>query len=47
MCVTHVHTQPGVADQFLTDVRNCVANLLQQPATPAEGKVSLGELKGK
>ncbi|KAF2904404.1 hypothetical protein ILUMI_01769 [Ignelater luminosus] len=41
LCVTQLHTQPGVADQFLNDVRNCVANLIQQPATPAEGKMAL------
>lgn len=41
LCVTHVHTQPGVADQFLTDVRNSVGILLSEPSEPVEGKMAI------
>lgn len=41
ICVTHVHTQPGVAQQFIDDVREDVAELLKHPSKPTEGMVSI------
>jgi sphinganine-1-phosphate aldolase len=39
--VTHVHTQPGVADQFLADVRAKVADLMKDPEKPVEGRMAI------
>lgn len=39
LCVTHLHTKPGVADKFLTDVRNSLDEILKNPEKPVEGKV--------
>lgn len=41
ICVTHVHTQPGVADQFLNDVRSAVREILKDPQAPVEGKMAI------
>lgn len=40
LCVTQLHTKPGVADKFLEDVRNSLEEILKQPGKPVEGKVS-------
>lgn len=39
LCVTYVHTQSGVADQFLNDVETELVEILKNPETPIEGKV--------
>lgn len=39
ICVTYMQAQPGVADQFLEDVRNEVAECMKNPEVPPEGKV--------
>ncbi|XP_068909932.1 sphingosine-1-phosphate lyase [Tenebrio molitor] len=41
ICVTHVHTQQGVADKFLNDVQNSVAEILKEPDVPVEGKMAI------
>lgn len=41
ICITYVHTEPGVADQFLCDVKTELENLLKIPDLPVEGKVSI------
>ncbi|XP_076241348.1 sphingosine-1-phosphate lyase [Calliopsis andreniformis] len=41
ICVTYVHTQPGVADQFLDDVRTELDKILETPETIAEGKLAI------
>lgn len=41
LCVTYVHTQPGVADQFLSDVRTELSTILKNPETPVEGKLAI------
>ncbi|KAB0800592.1 hypothetical protein PPYR_06332 [Photinus pyralis] len=41
ICITHVHTQPGVADQFLNDVRDAVGEILEEPQAPVEGKMAI------
>ena len=40
LCVTHVHTESGVADQFLNDVRTELEIIMKDPGLPVEGKVS-------
>ena len=41
LCVTFVHTQNGVADSFLQDVRSKVALLMENPEKPVEGKMAI------
>lgn len=41
ICITYVHTEQGVADQFLNDVRTELENILKIPDLPVEGKVSI------
>ncbi|XP_020292659.1 sphingosine-1-phosphate lyase isoform X2 [Pseudomyrmex gracilis] len=41
ICVTHVHTNPGVADQFVEDVRLELETILKTPDTPVEGKLAV------
>lgn len=41
MCVTHVHTRPGVADVFLDDVRTDLATILENPGVPVTGKMAV------
>ncbi|GJQ68952.1 Sply [Trypoxylus dichotomus] len=41
ICVTHVHTQPGVADRFITDVKASLEEILKTPEEPVEGKLAL------
>lgn len=40
LCVTYMHTGDGVADRFLSDVKEELAIILQDPSKPVEGKVS-------
>ena len=40
LCVTHVHTEPGVADKFLNDVRTELDIIMKDPGVLVEGKVS-------
>lgn len=39
ICVTNLHTQDGVADQFLADIKSVVAQMMINPEKPVEGKV--------
>ncbi|KAF7388571.1 hypothetical protein HZH68_012513 [Vespula germanica] len=41
ICITYVHTEPGIADQFLCDVRTELENLLKIPDLPVEGKLAM------
>lgn len=34
-----MHTQPGVADRFINDVKKELAEILKNPEKPIEGKV--------
>lgn len=34
-----MHTKPGVADQFINDVKEATKELLKNPEKPVEGKV--------
>lgn len=40
LCVTSVHTQEGVAEAFVEDVKNEVAEIMKSPNDAVEGKVS-------
>lgn len=39
ICVTYMHTEPGVADQFIEDVRSELEVSLKTRNAPVEGKV--------
>lgn len=41
ICVTHLHTVPGVADQFLSDLHEGVDGIMKDPGVPVEGKMAL------
>ena len=41
LCVTYIHTQPGVADQFLEDVETELSIIMKNPQTPVEGKLAI------
>lgn len=41
LCVTHVHTERGVADQFLEDVKTELAIIMKDPGLPIEGKLAM------
>lgn len=39
ICVTHLHTKDGVADLFISDVKNALTAIMKAPGKPVEGKV--------
>lgn len=39
ICVTMLHTQPGVAEQFINDVKKEVAIIMQNPKEKTTGMV--------
>ncbi|XP_050593997.1 sphingosine-1-phosphate lyase isoform X1 [Bombus affinis] len=41
LCVTYVHTQLGVADQFLSDVETELSIILKNPEAPVDGKLAI------
>jgi hypothetical protein len=41
ICVTYMHTKPGIADNFVNDVEIIVAELMKNPEKPVEGKMAL------
>ena len=40
-CVTLVHTKPGVADQFVSDMTESVAEIMKDPTAKCGGQVRL------
>lgn len=44
ICVTHMHTQPGVADQFLKDFKSELNTILETRNTLVEGKVIFSKI---
>lgn len=40
LCVTMLHTQQGVADEFVTDVEECVREIMKNPSADCGGAVS-------
>jgi sphinganine-1-phosphate aldolase len=41
ICVTFMHTKPGVADNFINDVETEVKELMKNPEKPIEGKMAI------
>uniref|UniRef100_A0A182IPS7 sphinganine-1-phosphate aldolase n=1 Tax=Anopheles atroparvus TaxID=41427 RepID=A0A182IPS7_ANOAO len=41
ICVTYMHTEHGVAEKFVEDVRTKVALIMQNPTKPVEGKMAI------
>ncbi|KAJ0178645.1 hypothetical protein K1T71_005420 [Dendrolimus kikuchii] len=41
ICVTHTHTQAGVADRFVGDVRSTAQECLQHTGGPVQGKMAI------
>ncbi|EDW60688.1 sphingosine-1-phosphate lyase [Drosophila virilis] len=41
ICITDMHTQAGVADKFLADLRTCTAEIMKDPGQPVVGKMAL------
>lgn len=41
ICVTHMHTQPGVADRFINDVKKELTEIMKNPGEPIEGKMAI------
>ncbi|XP_011497779.1 PREDICTED: sphingosine-1-phosphate lyase [Ceratosolen solmsi marchali] len=41
ICVTHVHTEPGVAQQFVHDMKEDVATILRNPSENAKGMYAI------
>lgn len=41
ICITHVHTEPGITDQFLEDVSTELEILMETRSTPVEGKLAM------
>ncbi|XP_060525909.1 sphingosine-1-phosphate lyase [Cylas formicarius] len=41
ICVTLMHTKPGVADKFLNDVKSSLTEIMKDPGVPVEGKMAL------
>ncbi|XP_018320081.1 sphingosine-1-phosphate lyase [Agrilus planipennis] len=41
LAVTYLHTKGGVADQFLSDVKNSLAIILEKPEKRVEGKLAI------
>lgn len=41
ICVTLMHTKPGVADNFINDVETFVKEIMKNPGKPVEGKMAI------
>ncbi|TDG50578.1 hypothetical protein AWZ03_002882 [Drosophila navojoa] len=41
ICITDMHTRPGVADKFLADLRTCTEEIMKDPGQPVVGKMAL------
>ena len=41
LCVTLRHTEKGLADQFIGDVRRCTAEIMKEPKTKATGSAAI------
>ncbi|KAL1460487.1 hypothetical protein WDU94_012467 [Cyamophila willieti] len=41
LCVTHLHTNPGVADQFISDVKEELAVIMKDPGLQLEGVMAM------
>lgn len=36
-----MHTQPGIADKFIADLKACVREIMKDPGQPVEGKMAI------
>lgn len=41
LCVTMVHTKPGVAERFVSDIEECVAVIMKNPKVQTTGRAAL------
>ncbi|XP_048506313.1 sphingosine-1-phosphate lyase isoform X2 [Athalia rosae] len=41
ICVTHLHTQSGIADEFLDDLKTELALIMKTPDVPVAGKLAM------
>ncbi|KAJ8920412.1 hypothetical protein NQ315_005278 [Exocentrus adspersus] len=41
LCVTHMHTKPGVADKFLNDVRDSLTEIMKNPSLPVDAEMAI------
>ncbi|XP_063237061.1 sphingosine-1-phosphate lyase [Bacillus rossius redtenbacheri] len=41
LCVTHMHTAPGVAERFVADVRAELGTIMQDPGRQVDGKLAM------
>ena len=41
LCVTMIHTQEGVAERFVADIKRCVAEIMQDPKAKSTGQAAL------
>ena len=41
LCVTLVHTKEGVADRFINNIRNCLAEIMKDPHAACTGQVNV------
>ena len=41
LCVTHLHTEPGVAAKFLSDLAEAAATLVQDPDSSEVGSAAM------
>lgn len=41
ICITVMHTQNGIAQKFINEVKNAVAEIMQQPNLKVEGKMAV------
>lgn len=40
-CITTLHTTGTIADDFVTDVKSCVAEIMKDPGQPVQGKMAV------
>ena len=41
ICITLRHTEKGVADQFINDVKRCTAEIMEKPREKATGSAAI------
>lgn len=41
ICITLMHAQPGVADNFINDIETITNELMKDPQKPVEGKYAI------
>lgn len=41
MCITVQHTAEGVADKFVSDIQECIREIMKEPGLPTSGTVCI------